>query len=66
MAIIKLNPNAVLTEDEDGDLPIHLACAGGLSLQVIEALMVECPKSWLQIDHQNDFPMCCMLINKNI
>jgi len=66
LAIIKLNPNAVLTEDEDGNLPIHLACAGGLSLQVIKALMIECPKSCLQTNHQDEFPMNYILMNKNL
>jgi len=65
LEIIKLNPNALLTQDEDGSLPIHLACVGGLSLQVIEALMIGCPKSCLQTDHQGEIPLCYILMNNN-
>lgn len=64
LAIIKLNPNAVLTEDEDGSLPIHLACAFGLSLQVIEALMIMSPKSCFHADHQDEIPMHYILIKR--
>ena len=63
LTIIELDHHAALTEDEDGDLPIHLACAGGLSLQVIEALMIGCPKSCLQKDYQGNIPMQYIMNN---
>lgn len=48
--------NSCLIEDEDGSLPIHIACSTpGISPQVIQTLFQACPKTSKSYNHDQVF-----------
>jgi len=63
--IITLYPGVCLIEDEDGTLPIHLACSTpGVSFDVIRNLMIKCPQSCLEREHKDgELPLYLLLEN---
>jgi ankyrin repeat protein len=48
-------------EDTDGNYPVHLACANGASIEVIQTLIGRYPRAALLLNPNDDLPLHCLL-----
>lgn len=48
----------LMIQDEDGDTPLHYACSGGESLEVIEIMLKHCPFLALVPNEDGETPIC--------
>ena len=55
-AIIKANPNANSSPDDQGMIPLHLAFRAGASEEVVLALLESCPEAIEMVDYKGRLP----------
>lgn len=62
-AIIKANPNACSSPDDQGMVPLHLAFRAGVTEDVVVTLVEACPESIEMVDYKGRLPS--MLVPKH-